>query len=321
MTNAGAVEALAGLGFGALEAEVYAFLVREAPATGYRVAQALCRPAANVYKAIEALEARGAVMVDHGASRLCRATPPDELLGQLHRQFQQRRTEASRVLRELHDPSSDDRIYHLRSRGQVLERAGAMLEGCRAVALVDAFPGPLMEITPGLEAAAARGVRVTVKAYLPASLQGAAVVMNPRGEEVMRRYPGESLILLVDGLELLIASFVPGSGEVQQAVWTASVPLSYIVHGAMAAEVVICSLMEHITAGVTMDQLRAAVEPITRSGVVPDPARSGEVGASMAPLAEFYRPDLPGFLALWRQAAGRPPDAPDPAVPGEDNPT
>jgi len=67
------VKALADLGFTNLEAEIYAFLLQESPATGYRIAQAIGKPAANTYKAIQSLEQKGAVIVEAGSSRMCRA--------------------------------------------------------------------------------------------------------------------------------------------------------------------------------------------------------------------------------------------------------
>ena len=76
------VPPLVSLGFTALAAEIYAWLPEEAPVTGYRIAQAIGKPAPNVYKAIETLETKGAVMVDEGKSRLCRPVPT---LRSLHR--------------------------------------------------------------------------------------------------------------------------------------------------------------------------------------------------------------------------------------------
>ncbi|MDO8629132.1 MAG: helix-turn-helix domain-containing protein, partial [Phycisphaerales bacterium] len=70
------IQTLVPLGFTPLEGEVYAILVAESPATGYRVAQAIGKPVANTYKAIESLERKGAIVVDDGESRLCRAVPP-----------------------------------------------------------------------------------------------------------------------------------------------------------------------------------------------------------------------------------------------------
>ena len=81
------VQALQTLGFSALEASIYSFLLTESTATGYRIAQALGKPVANTYKGIQALQAKGAVLVEDGSTRLCRAVPPDELMGQMERAF------------------------------------------------------------------------------------------------------------------------------------------------------------------------------------------------------------------------------------------
>ena len=45
MTEPKCVQTLVALGLTALEGEVYTLLLRESPATGYRVAQALGKPA------------------------------------------------------------------------------------------------------------------------------------------------------------------------------------------------------------------------------------------------------------------------------------
>src|SRR5262249_37024015 len=103
-----AIPSLTGLGFTELEAEVYIALLRASPATGYRVAQSIGRPVANTYKAIESLQHKGAVLVDEGASRLCRAVPAEELLAQLERTFRRRRQTAADALASLQAPPDDD---------------------------------------------------------------------------------------------------------------------------------------------------------------------------------------------------------------------
>src|SRR4051812_35804269 len=114
-----AIEALVALGFTGLEAEVYAWLLGESPATGYRVAQALGKPAANTYKAIESLQQKGAVLVEDGESRLCRAVPAEELLRQAERGFAEKRAAAARALSELRGPGGDERVYTIRTADQV----------------------------------------------------------------------------------------------------------------------------------------------------------------------------------------------------------
>src|SRR2546423_12321018 len=121
------IQVLQDLGFTALEAEVYIFLLKESPATGYRIAQGIGKPAANTYKAIETLQLKGAVIVDDGESRRCQAVPANELLSQLERNFSKRRSEAAKALASVGGASDDLGVYQLRSREQVVERFRSML--------------------------------------------------------------------------------------------------------------------------------------------------------------------------------------------------
>jgi len=291
------VQALTKLGFTSLEAEIYAFLVQEPPVTGYRVAQALGKPAANVYKAIEALEAKGAVLIDQGANRVCRAVPTEELLSQLDHAFQQRRSQAAEVLAELRVAQQDDRVYQLRTREQVFERCRSMLARCKQLALFDLFPDPLEVLRPDIEAAAGRGVEITVKAFEPIEILGAEVVLNPRGADVVANYPGQWVILIIDGAELLIASLDANRKDIHQAIWSSSVTLSWIFHCSFAAELLMANLMNFIERGTPLEQLQAAVAPYMRAGVEPNPDPS-EIEATLYRWGRFYGKGIPGYEEL-----------------------
>src|SRR5687767_330331 len=121
------VRALEELGFSRLEAAIYAFLVSQSPATGYRVAQGIGKPVANTYKGLSALAARGVVAVEDGPSRLCRAVPQGELFGQLLKDLQGRCSRASDALSKLEAAGDDGRVYRMDSRRQVFERARRMI--------------------------------------------------------------------------------------------------------------------------------------------------------------------------------------------------
>src|SRR4051812_48967141 len=95
------VSALEELGLSGSEAAVYAYLVQHSPATGYRVAQAIGKPVANTYKTIASLEEKGAVLIDDGETRACRAVPAEEFLARLDSQFRDRRARAAREFTEL----------------------------------------------------------------------------------------------------------------------------------------------------------------------------------------------------------------------------
>jgi sugar-specific transcriptional regulator TrmB len=249
------IHALSELGFTNLEAEVYAALLRESTSTGYRIARTLGKPAANTYKAIESLAHKGAVLVDEGASRRCRAVPPDELLARLGREFAERREQAARALARVREAPADDRVYHMRSREQVVERARQMLERAREVAIVDAFPGPLETLRHDLERAAERGVAIAVKAYAPADVAGVEIVYAPRGEVILGRWPGEWVNVVVDGAEHLLAFLAP-DGSVSQAVWSGSAYLSWVYHSAVSSELILAAVEDGLERGATPARLR-----------------------------------------------------------------
>src|SRR5215218_7868069 len=209
MTNDDSIQSLTALGFTGLEAEVYTALLREAPTTGYRVAQTLGKPVANTYKAIESLELKGAVLVDEGESRVCRAVPPEELLARLARSFSEQRDRASRALAKFREAPTDDRVYQMRTRDQVFERARQMLDRAKEVAVLDLFPGPFEVLRPDLERALERGIEVALKLYAPADLPGADAVVTPRGPRIIARWPGEWLNVVVDGAEHMLAFLSP----------------------------------------------------------------------------------------------------------------
>src|SRR5262245_2044037 len=249
MSSKTARAALTAFGFTDLEAEVYVFLLRESPATAYRVAQAIGKPAANTYKAVESLQAKGAVVVDDGESRQCRAIPAGELLARLEHSFRERKRSAARALRSLKAAAGDDRVYQLRSVEQVYARCRHMLDTSRRVAVLDLFPEPFAELRPALQKAARRGVRVAVKAYEPADVPGVDVVVGPHAPATRQRWPGQWLNAVADGRQHLLALLSADGSELVQAVWSGSAYLSWVYHSAAGAELVLAAVEGHLARG------------------------------------------------------------------------
>lgn len=302
------VEVLTRLGFTGLEAEVYAYLLTELPSTGYRVAQALNRPVANVYKALEALESKGAVVVDQSETRLSRAVPADELLKRLERDFSQRAARARDVLESMKPAPGDSRVYQLRTREQVFERCRAMLRRAESLVIADLFPDPLGVLRVDIEAAAARGITAVVKSFEPARLEGVTVVENPGGPELVERYPGQWLILTVDGAELVIASLAKDRRTIHQAIWTESPTISWIVHTSFAAEMMFCELTNQIAVTNDLDSLKRAVRPFVQPGTRFPREHASDVEATMATLSRCFSQGLAGYQALLRQFGASPPE-------------
>jgi sugar-specific transcriptional regulator TrmB len=238
-----AVELLRDLGLNQLEAEVYAHLLATEPATAYGVGTALGRPTANVYKAIERLARLGAVLVEEGSSRVCRAVPAAEFLRHTERAFREKTEAAGRALASLRRESFDERVYRVESVAEVLERARQMLAEARRVAVLDAFPRSLAALEPALREAARRGVDVYVEAYAAADIEGAHVVVVPEGARAVAAWRSEQLNLVIDGREHLMALLGADLREVYQAVWSRSVYLSCLQHAGRLTEHTLARLL------------------------------------------------------------------------------
>lgn len=128
-------------GFSALESDVYARLLDEPEATGYRVAQGLRKPAANVYKALQTLAAKGAVTLEDGAEPLrARPVPPAELLAALEKRSREQLSAARKALARRSVPPAGAALYRIESEELIRAKALAMVEEDGA-AIVGSAPG------------------------------------------------------------------------------------------------------------------------------------------------------------------------------------
>ena len=264
MSDSDAVRALANLGFNQLESEVYALLLRESPATGYRVAQVLGKPAAGIYKALESLAKQGAVELDDGETRRCRAVPSDELLAQLDRRFTERKQHAEAVLSRIPRAAMDDRIYQLQTPEQVFQRAREMLSRCERITLLSVYPGALEMLRSDIEEAARGGTQIVVHAYGETTLSGVEVITARTRRSSLARWPGEWVNMAVDARELLQAFLSSDGQSLHQAVWSNSRYLAWMAHYGITAAMTGSHLAEHIHAGASSKELVAVLESCER---------------------------------------------------------
>jgi sugar-specific transcriptional regulator TrmB len=255
---------LTELGLSEFEAAVYVFLAREPNATGYKIARAIRKPVANTYKVLQALESKGAVLVDEGESRQYRAVPPEEFLARLEREFLTRRREATAALAGLGGPVRDDRVYVLRSAQQVIERASLMLRAAVKVAFLDAFPAPMAALKAEVAKAAARGVDVVVHTYEPSGVAGVREVPEQRAQEILTSLPGDHLSLVIDAREYLVAMLTGNGDGVYQAVWTQSVILAGQQHIGMLYEYMLAEVELKLRGDPSAAELRRVLDPYSK---------------------------------------------------------
>ena len=160
-----------------------------------------------------------------------------------------------------------------------------MLSRAEEIVLVDTFPLPLEMLRANLEVASARGVRVAIKTYTPAVVEGALVSVDPRGPEIFERWRGQWINLVIDGREHLIAFLGPDGRAVHQAIWTGSAYLSFIYHSGLSSEMTIDALERGLAEGLSAKEIRDSL-----TDYFPLRAR-----------------DAPGYQALVRRFGGGPP--------------
>lgn len=233
--------ALGNLGFSAIEAGIYLFLLRESPATGYRISHGIGKPTANTYKAISALQEKGAILVDEGEKRLVRAVPPRELLANFERSYSRQCSDTEQLLASVGQEKPDDRIWQLTSGPQVYERARTMLASATEIVLADVFPDQIEELKKDFNRAAERGVKVYTIIYAPVSGAQFNTVRRPGGLEHLA-WPGDQLNIVCDAQEHLMCMFLRNTTSVHQAIWSNSPFLSCIQHNHLSMEIAIKSL-------------------------------------------------------------------------------
>lgn len=263
---AAVVDAIALLGFTELEATIYAWLVQHSPATGYKVARAVGKPIANTYKALEALERKGAVLVDETGNRMCRALPPADLLEQVERDFRRRHQEARDALRRMEVPKAapDAGVYALTSGAQVYDRCRRMLAKAKAVALLDLYPRPLAELRSAVQACARRGVGVAAQVYGSGSIPGVETVVHGQAATVLEKWDGHWVNCVIDGAELLVAFLAPDGEAVHQAIWSRSPFLCTVFGSALGAELLASRLQRLVLEHRPDEEVRDAIVKFNR---------------------------------------------------------
>lgn len=238
--DAESVQFLKDCGFNETETLVYCELLKHPGSTGYRVAQSIGKAQASAYAALAGLESKGAVAFDDSQTRSYRAVPPQELLGRLRRQFEQRCEATERRLGRLAVNPTDDRVYQLRHADQVYERARTMLREAQETVLFQFFPGPLAELRADLAAAAARGVKVVGLILRPEdAVEGARCVLSRRADNVLKVWPGQQITLIVDARRFLASLLEHGDGSVRHALLGDSIYLACLFHNAILSDVIL----------------------------------------------------------------------------------
>jgi HTH-type transcriptional regulator, sugar sensing transcriptional regulator len=271
------LDLLTGLGFNQLEAEVYVHLLAQPPSTAYKIGKQINKPTANVYKAIDSLAEKGAILVEDNKNRLCRAVSPAELMNHTEATLLEKTREAREALSSPVDLAPDENSYTIRSAPLVFEKFRSMMQNCTTIAVVDAFPKALEKVTGSITEAVARGVKVYVEAYEPVEIGGAHVVCSKIGPEAMGHWKSQQLNLVTDGQEYLVALLDTDLKKVKQAAWSNNLYMSCMLHAGRLREQTVIQGMN----------------------AVGQPGFEAEVKKILGQQQFFFNSNVPGFNRLF----------------------
>lgn len=256
------------LGLNQLESEIYLFLLPQPALTAYKIARHLGKAPANVYTAVEVLARKGAVLIEDGAARTCRAVPPKEFLRRAERDFQEIARRARTHLANIEPVPLEERVYRVETVEQVFIRCQEMVESAGSVLVVDAFPLPLRRIAPALAEAAGRGVSVYVQTYEPIQIPGAQIALVNCGPMPVAQWRAQQLNVVSDGRENLMALLSLDGASVYQAYWSNSLYLSCMHHaGRLCEQTILRALAAHEEGGDVAAVLKS--HPFFLQGNVP----------------------------------------------------
>jgi hypothetical protein len=163
--SSSAAQALEQFGFTALEAEVYAQLLIVAPATGYKVAQAIKKPAANTYKALESLERKGAVVASGSSTKSYQPVNPETLFDRLAKEFDRNRKSALKSFASLGKKGVSGPVAVLSTFDQAVGAAHEVIERAKSTLVVIATSDYLDSIAEELRATPAKVWLMTTGSY------------------------------------------------------------------------------------------------------------------------------------------------------------
>lgn len=241
------IQQLTEMGFTALEAEVYVHLLTGGSQTGYATAKAINKPAANVYKALDSLSAKGAVEYSLSNKKVCSALDWKLLLQRRKRAFEQSIDDLEMSFATLQQPESkDEQVYQIEHVEQVLEQAHKLIDGAQHFLLAEIEPDAMAFFQPALQQAASRGVEVWIKAYQAVEIDGVNIILRQKGQDVYDKTKEVSFQFAADGTGMLMACFTQDLKSVIQAFRSHSALMAMNIYCGLLYEIILTQLKQLI---------------------------------------------------------------------------
>jgi len=244
---------LGNVGFSALEADVYWALLQEPGSSGYRLAQMVGKQAANIYKALDSLRTKGAIVADESTRPTTYvALPIREYMDAKRRDLESLQKEIEHELEDVAASPAHGGIFELSSIAQVYERCRDLLRNAKTVVLLNVDARPLEALRSELNAAADRGVRVLIKTRAPGQI--------PPTEA----WRGEELAVAVDFKEYVQAFLKSDASGVEEAIWVRHPHLASQVCQLFQSDFTLTRVKALVQAGKEVKEIGREMHRLTR---------------------------------------------------------
>jgi len=268
---------LSNVGFSALETDVYMALLKEPGASGYRVAQMFGKSVGSIYKALDSLRVKGAVVANETTRPTTYvALSIHEYMNARRRDLEVLETKIEQELEEVVAGPEQRGVFDLTSVGQVYERCRDLLRSAQTVALLNIDARPLEELRGELMAAADRGVKVLIKTRAPAKIPGCGILAPGAPSPVPRRpspdvWSGDELGVAVDFREYVQAFLKSDGSGVEEAIWVRQPHLANQVCCLFQSDFTLTKVSAMVQAGKDVKAIGHEMHRLTRSLELPAP--------------------------------------------------
>lgn len=208
---------LVAIGFTEYEARVYLALLREHPATGYQLSKSAGIPRSMVYESLGRLHARGAVLkTGDYRGALYRPVSPETLLDRYEGEQRALLGKLREDLRRLHNERTEERLWSIGGRNNVLAYAQQMIDSAGEEILLVISDTHLDALGDRIRAVCDAGINTKALLTGSGSLDCGEVIHHPPLESELQQLD-DMLVVVVDGNECLISS---GDQEMEATITT-----------------------------------------------------------------------------------------------------
>ncbi len=235
------IQSLVHLGFSIYGAKIYIALVKESPATAYRISRISGVPHAKVYENVRRLTDEGFVQVVGTDPEMYAPLPPSQLVSHMRARYDKTISCTEKGLASLPANIEIEPVYTIHDPAAAILRALEIIEGAKEKLFVGLWDSELEILEPALRAANNRGVWTAALIYGSRELDfGIWFHHSTHGLEKMHEVSGRNLDIVTDTTVALAGSL--GAAEPCRIVWTYNMGLvreleSLFAHDLYIAEI------------------------------------------------------------------------------------